>query len=230
MERTQESIEIVFALFPRVTQLDFTGPLEVLWRVPGARVTLASREGGTLVTESGMSVAGLAPIADVARADVLCVPGGSGVTNALGDAELMRHVRRLGASARYLTSVCTGSLILAGAGLLDGRRAACHWAWRALLAEQGVNVDEARVVRDEHVLSGGGVTAGIDFGLVLAAELAGEDAARAIQLAIEYAPAPPFASGRPDQAPPAVLARARERAALQYPERRAALASARQRS
>ncbi|WP_437506891.1 DJ-1/PfpI family protein [Sorangium sp. So ce1099] len=223
----QASIDIVFALFPRVTQLDFTGPYEVLWRVPGARITLASREGGALSADGALSFSGLSRLEDVASADVLCVPGGTGVTETLRDAEYMRQVRRLGASARYLTSVCTGSLILAGAGLLEGKRAACHWAWRALLAEQGVLVDEARIVRDGHVITGGGVTAGIDFGLAVAAELAGEPAARAIQLAIEYAPDPPFASGRPELAPPDVLAAARERAALQYPERQAALQAAR---
>jgi cyclohexyl-isocyanide hydratase len=223
----QASIDIVFALFPRVTQLDFTGPYEVLWRVPGARITLASRAGGSLSVDGGLSVAGLSRLDDVARADVLCVPGGSGVSDALRDEEYMRHVRRLGASARYLTSVCTGSLILAGARLLEGKRAACHWAWRGLLAEQGVQVEEARIVRDGHVITGGGVTAGIDFGLAVAAELAGEPAARAIQLAIEYAPEPPFASGRPELAPPEVLAQAREWAALQYPERQAALLAAR---
>ena len=225
----QGSIDIVFALFPRVTQLDFTGPYEVLMRVPGARITLASREGGTLNADGGIGFGGLSPLEGVERADVLCVPGGTGVTDALRDPEYMRHVRRLGTSARYLTSVCTGSLILAGAGLLEGKRAACHWAWRALLAEQGVLVEEARIVRDGHVITGGGVTAGIDFGLALAAELAGEPAARAIQLALEYAPDPPFASGRPELAAPDILAAARERAALQYPERQAALLAALQR-
>ena len=223
------SIEIVFALFPRVSQLDFTGPYEVLWRVPGARITLASREGGALSADGGLGFGGLSRLETLERADVLCVPGGTGVTDALLDAEYMRHVRRLGAGARYLTSVCTGSLILAGAGLLQGKRAACHWAWRALLAEQGVLVEEARIVRDGRVITGGGVTAGIDFGLAVAAELAGEPAARAIQLAIEYAPDPPFASGRPELAAPDILAAARERAALQYPERQAALQAARQR-
>jgi transcriptional regulator GlxA family with amidase domain len=223
------SIDVVFALFPRVTQLDFTGPYEVLWRVPGAQVTLASREGGALCADGGLGFGGLSRLDAVERADVLCVPGGSGVTDALLDEEYMRHVRRLGASARYLTSVCTGSLILAGAGLLEGKRAACHWAWRALLAEQGVLVEEARIVRDGRVITGGGVTAGIDFGLAVAAELAGEAAARAIQLAIEYAPEPPFASGRPELATPDILATARERAAIQYPARKAALQAARER-
>lgn len=219
-------IEIVFALFPGVTQLDFTGPFEVLQRLPGARVRLASRAGGSLAADSGIQFAGIERLADMPSADVLCVPGGYGVTAALGDAEFIAEVRRLGLAARYVTSVCSGSLLLAAAGLLEGRRAACHWSWRALLAEQGVTVESARVVRDGNVITGGGVTAGIDFALVLAAELAGEHVAQRIQLAIEYDPAPPFSAGSPDTAPPAVLAEVRERVAPLYPERRAALLAA----
>jgi cyclohexyl-isocyanide hydratase len=221
-----KTLEIVFALFPGLTQLDFTGPFEVLQRLPGARVRVASREGGSLTADSGLCFAGLERLADIASADVICVPGGHGLTQALGDSELLAHVRRLGLSARYVTSVCSGSLILAAAGLLQGRRAACHWSWRALLAEQGVAVESARVVRDGNVITGGGVTAGIDFALVLAAELAGEHVAQRIQLSIEYDPAPPFLAGNPDTAPAAVLAEVRERVALQYPERRAALLAA----
>ena len=220
-------LDIVFAVFPQVTQLDFTGPWEVLQRLPGARLTLASREGGTLRADSQLSFAGLAPLCEVASADVLCVPGGYGVTAALGDREYLAEVRRLGLSARYVTSVCSGSLILAGAGLLEGKRAACHWSWRPLLAELGVTVEDARVVRDGNVITGGGVTAGIDFALALAAELAGIEAAQRIQLSIEYDPAPPFDAGSPERAPAPVVATLRERVALQYPERRAALAALR---
>ncbi|HTV19058.1 MAG TPA: DJ-1/PfpI family protein [Polyangiaceae bacterium] len=221
------SIDIVFALFPNVTQLDFTGPYEVLQRLPGARLTLASREGGALTSDSRLSFSGLARLSEVASADVLCVPGGYGVTAALGDREFLSEVRRLGQSARYITSVCSGSLILAGAGLLAGKRAACHWSWRPLLAEQGVTVENARVVRDGNVITGGGVTAGIDFALTLAAEVAGVEAAQRIQLSIEYDPAPPFDAGDPERAPALVVATLRERVALQYPDRRAALAALR---
>jgi transcriptional regulator GlxA family with amidase domain len=215
--------EIVFALFPGLTQLDFTGPFEVLQRLPGARVRLASREGGSITADSGLCFAGLERLSDVASADVLCVPGGYGTTEALRDRDFVAEVRRLGLGARYVTSVCSGSLILAGAGLLEGKRAACHWAWRPLLAEQGVLVENARVVRDGHVITGGGVTAGIDFALTLAAELAGAAVAQRIQLQMEYDPAPPFSAGNPDTAPPEVLADVRARVAQQYPDRRAAL-------
>jgi transcriptional regulator GlxA family with amidase domain len=201
-----QPIKIVFALFPDVTQLDFTGPHQVLYRVPDAELTVASVAGGALRTDTGLMFDGLARLGDIAACDMICVPGGYGVTDALNDDAFLSEVRRLGLSARYVTSVCTGSLILAGAGLLRGRRAACHWAWRDLLTIGGAIPDSGRVVRDGDVITGGGVTAGIDFALTVAAELAGADAARRIQLAIEYDPAPPFDSGRPETAPPEVLA------------------------
>jgi transcriptional regulator GlxA family with amidase domain len=134
----------------------------------------------------------------------------------------MGEIRRLGANATYITSVCTGSLILAAAGFLSGKRAACHWAWRELLEPFGAIVDEGRVVRDGHIITGGGVTAGIDFAFVLLAELAGEDFAQAVQLGLEYAPAPPFDAGRPELAPPRVLAAYNERMGPLAGERRAA--------
>jgi cyclohexyl-isocyanide hydratase len=224
------SFHVVFALYPQLTQLDFTGPFEVLQRVPGARLTLASHVGGTLTADSGLTFGGIVRLADIDALDVICVPGGYGVTAALGDAEYIAQVRRLGQAARYITSVCSGSLILAAAGLLEGKRAACHWAWRPLLAEQGVDVEESRVVRDGNIITGGGVTAGIDFGLSLAAELAGPEVAQEIQLAIEYDPEPMFDAGSPHRAPAPVLARVQERIAQQYPERRRALRAACQRT
>lgn len=218
---------IVFALYPKLTQLDFTGPFEVLQRLPGARVVVASREGGTLTSDSGLSFANLTRLSELAACDVICVPGGYGVTDALRDAEYLAQVRRLAQSARYVTSVCTGSLILAAAGLIAGKRAACHWAWRSLLADSGVIADAARVVRDGNLITGGGVTAGIDFALTLVAEVAGDDVARSIQLAMEYDPEPPFDSGTPEKAPALVLELVRGRAALQFPERQAAMRAAR---
>jgi transcriptional regulator GlxA family with amidase domain len=223
------STTIVFVLFPGLTQLDFTGPFEVLQRLPGARVVVASREGGVLQADSGLELSGLSRLSDVAHADVICVPGGYGLNAALADAELIAGLRRLGQGARYITSVCSGSLLLAAAGLLEGKRATCHWAFRPLLAEIGIEVENARVVRDGNVITGGGVTAGIDFALTLVAEIAGPDVAQRIQLAIEYDPRPPFAAGSPETAPAEVLAAVRERVALQYPERRAALRAARDR-
>ena len=222
-----QPFRILFALYPRLTQLDFTGPFEVLHRLPGAQVTVASRVGGTLESDSGLSFTGLARLADVPSCDLICVPGGNGLTAALQDLEFVAEVRRLGQTARHVTSVCTGSLILAASGLLAGKRAACHWGWREMLAEAGVKVDTARVVKDGHVITGGGVTAGIDFALSVVAEIAGEQTAQEIQLAIEYDPAPPFHAGRPETAPSAVVAAAREKIERNYPERRAAFEAAR---
>lgn len=191
---------IVFILYPRLTQLDFTGPYEVLARMPGAEAIIASKDGGELVTEMGLTFANLRALADIESADMIMVPGGPGQTQAMQDPEFMAEVKRLGESARYVTSVCTGSLILAAAGLLKGKRAGSHWAYRELLTPFGAIPDEARVVRDGNCITGGGVTAGIDIALTIVADLAGEDVAKMIQLAIEYAPAPPFNSGRPEVA------------------------------
>jgi transcriptional regulator GlxA family with amidase domain len=204
-------MRIVFALYPGLTQLDFTGPYEVLWRLPGAEVMAASKEGGTLRSESGLSFAGLRCLADIEGCDLICVPGGPGQTAAMQDLEFMGDVRRLGQGARYVTSVCTGSLILAAAGLLKGKRAACHWAYRDLLSAFGAIPDAERVVRDGNIITGGGVTAGIDFALTVAAEIAGEAEAKSIELMLEYAPAPPFKCGRPEIAEPEVVEAVRMR-------------------
>ena len=217
---------IVFALFPGVTQLDFTGPHQVFSSLSGASVILASREGGAIET-GGMTFAGLRRLAEIPECDVLCVPGGRGVTDhAILDAAFLGELRRLAATAEFVTSVCTGSLALGAAGLLRGRRAACHWAWRDLLTPFGAIPDPGRVVRDGHVITGGGVTAGIDFALSVVAELTDPETAQAIQLQIEYAPAPPFDAGLPESAPPAILARVRERIASMAARRRDAVAAA----
>lgn len=205
MTAAGERFEIVFAIYPRVTHLDFTGPHEVLSRTPNSRVTVASL-GGRDIAAEGMTFSGLADLAKVERCDLLCVPGGLGTVEAMLDPAFMREIRRLGEGARYLTSVCTGSLVLAAAGFLAGKRAACHWAWRELLVPFGAIVDEGRVVRDGHIITGGGVTAGLDFAFTVLAELAGDDYAQSVQLGLEYAPQPPFEAGRPELAPPQVLA------------------------
>jgi cyclohexyl-isocyanide hydratase len=201
-----QPFQVVFPLYPGVTQLDFTGPHQVFSRLPGAVVTAAS-VGAQDIEADGLVFSRLADLAAAPACDLLCVPGGFGTTDAMLDETFMREIRRLAAGATYVTSVCTGSLILAAAGLLAGKRAATHWAWRELLVPFGVTVDEARVVRDGNVFTGGGVTAGIDLALTVAAEVAGEAYAQGVQLGIEYAPAPPFDSGRPELAPPEVLAR-----------------------
>jgi cyclohexyl-isocyanide hydratase len=214
---------VVFALYPRITQLDFTGPFEVLARLPDARCVLASVQGGELIADRGLTFAGLERLDQVEECSLLCVPGGFGSVAALDDAAYLGALRRLGQQARYVTSVCTGSLLLAAAGLLRGRRAACHWAWRDKLSDFGVTPDPARVVRDGHVFTGGGVTAGIDMALEVMAEVAGRDYAETVQLAIEYAPAPPFDSGRPELAREPVLKAARSRMESMSVERDAAI-------
>ena len=221
-----EPFVVVFALYPNITQLDFTGPYEVMRRVPNAKMIVASKEGGAITADSGLTFSGLTKLADIERCDLICTVGGAGQAAAVLDQEFVAEIARLGRGAKYITSVCTGSLILAAAGLIKGKRAACHWAWREMLAEAGAIPDAGRVVRDGNVITGGGVTAGIDFALTVAAELAGDDVAQSIQLAIEYNPAPPFSAGSPETAPKSVLKIVRERIARMYPERKAAMEAA----
>jgi putative intracellular protease/amidase len=199
-------LHIVFPLFPGVTHLDFTGPHQVFSRLPGAKVTAASM-GGRDIAADGLVFTGLADLSATAGCDMICVPGGLGTTDAMLDDAFVSEVRRLASDARYVTSVCTGSLILAAAGFVRGKRTACHWAWRELLAPFGAIIDEGRVVRDGDLITGGGVTAGLDFALTVVAELAGPEAAQGIQLGLEYAPEPPFSAGRPETAPAEVVAR-----------------------
>jgi putative intracellular protease/amidase len=204
------ALRIVIALFPGITHLDFTGPHQVLVRTPDAEVMVASL-GGHDIEAEGLVFSRLADLAAIPSCDVLLVPGGLGALEAILDEAFLAEIRRLAAGAHYVTSVCTGSLILGAAGLLQGKRAACHWAFRELLEPFGAIVSDARVERDGRLITGGGVTAGIDFAFVLLAELAGAAYAQAIQLGLEYAPAPPFAAGRPELAPPAVLMGVHER-------------------
>ena len=213
------SFVIVEALYPGLTQLDFTGPHTVFSRIPGVEALVASEPGGLIESDGGLMFAGTKRLAEIERCDLLFVPGGLAATDVVNDRAFMAEFERLAAGARYLTSVCTGSLILGAAGLLKGKRAACHWAWRDMLTLFGAIPDPGRVVRDGNIITGGGVTAGIDFALVVAAELAGETLAQAIQLGIEYAPAPPFDAGRPETAPPDAIAMVRARMAAVLPDR-----------
>lgn len=217
---------VVFALYPRITQLDFTGPLEVFARLPGAECILASVEGGAIDADGGITFGNVVPLSEIPSCALLCVPGGFGTIAAMEDERYLAELRRLAATARYVTSVCTGSLLLAAAGLLAGRRAACHWAWRDSLSVFGVVPDPARVVRDGNVITGGGVTAGIDMALAVVGEIAGAEYAQAVQLAIEYAPRPPYDAGRPESAPPAVMAAVRQRLDTVRVDRDAAVARA----
>ncbi len=193
------SFTTVFAIWPGMTHLDFTGPHQVLSRLPNSQTIVASPAGGN-VPGDGLVFADTVRIADVRSCDLICVPGGIGATQVAQDVEFTGNIRRLGLEARYITSVCTGSLILGAAGLLKGRRAACHWAWAHLLELFGATHDPARVARDGNIITGGGVTAGIDFAFTVLAEIAGEDFAQTVQLGLEYAPAPPFDSGHPSTA------------------------------
>jgi cyclohexyl-isocyanide hydratase len=216
-----DPLTILFPLYPGVTQLDFTGPHQFFVRLPGVKPIVASVEGKP-VTLEGLNFSGLVPLEQIERCDVLCVPGGRGCTDAIRDPRYLSAIRSLAETARYITSVCTGSLILGAAGLLEGKRAACHWAWREFLPLFGAIPDAGRVVRDGNIITGGGVTAGIDFALTVAAELTDAVTAQSLQLALEYAPAPPFDSGTPDRAPAEVLARVRSLNAQAAIERRAA--------
>lgn len=195
-----QPFKTVFAVYDDMTHLDFTGPHQVLCRLPGAQTLIASRDGGDVVAEGNLVIGRTAKLSEIERCDLVCVPGGLTATEIALDRAFVGEIRRLGQQARYVTSVCTGSLILGAAGLLQGKRAACHWAWRDLLTEFGAIVDEGRVVRDGNTITGGGVTAGIDFALTMVAEIAGEAYAKALTLGYEYAPAPPFPGGRPELA------------------------------
>lgn len=221
-----DSFPVVFALYPRVTQLDFTGPFEVFARLPGAQCILASVHGGEIQADGGITFANVKKLTDIERAALLCVPGGFGTIEAMEDGEYLDQIRRLAAGASYVTSVCTGSLLLGAAGLLLDKRAACHWAWRELLSEFRATPDPARVVRDGNIITGGGVTAGIDMALTVMAEIAGVEHAQGVQLAMEYAPAPPFDAGRPENVSAAVLARVQQRMSAVAARRDAAVRSA----
>ena len=198
------AFNIGFVLFPNVTQLDLTGPLQVLHRLPQARAHVAAKSLEPVASDCGLSLVPTTSFAACEPLDLLCVPGGFGVSGAIADADTIDFVRRQAARAKYVTSVCTGAFVLGVAGLLRGRRATTHWAYTDLLPLVGAVHAQARVVRDGNVFTGAGVTAGIDFALSLAAEVAGSEAAERIQLSLEYDPAPPFAAGNPRLAPASV--------------------------
>ncbi|WP_063550406.1 DJ-1/PfpI family protein [Burkholderia territorii] len=214
------TLHIGLLVFPGVQQLDLTGPHDVLASLPDATVHLVWKSRDTVASSSGLALAPTCTFDDCPPLDVICVPGGIGINDLLLDAETIAFVQQRAAAARYVTSVCTGALLLGVAGLLRGRRATTHWAFHSLLAPLGAVPVHERVVRDGNLITGGGVTAGIDFALTIAAELAGDEEAQSIQLALEYAPAPPFDAGSPDTAPAPVLKRVTERTAAGLEKRR----------
>ena len=202
-------MHIGILIFPAVTQLDATGPAQVLARTPGATLHMIWKTRDPVKTDAGFSIVPTTTFADCPQLDVICIPGGAGQIDLMNDAETLAFVAAQGAKARYVTSVCTGSLVLGAAGLLNGYKSACHWASRDLLSAFGAIPVAERVVRDRNRFSGGGVTAGIDFGLTLLAELAGDELAQSVQLGLEYDPQPPFQSGSPEKAGPVRTARVR---------------------
>jgi cyclohexyl-isocyanide hydratase len=204
------TFNIGFVIFPHLTQLDFTGPLQVLNRLPESTTYIIAKSLDPVPSDCGLSLMPTTTFQACPRLDLICVPGGFGV------------VRRQAEGARYVTSVCTGAFVLGAAGLLKGRRATTHWAYTDLLSRVGATFEKARVVWDGNVVTAGGVTSGIDFALRIVAGIAGEDVAQSIQLSIEYDPAPPFRSGHPDQAPEAI----RDRVSGGFVTRRAAYVTA----
>lgn len=220
------SQHIAFLPFPGMTQLDMTGPAQILSRLPGAKVDLVWKAKDPVPTDAGFSIMPTAVFADVPRADILCIPGGIGVSDVMNDDEAMAWVRQVGGSATWVTSVCTGSLILGAAGLLRGYKATTHWAWHHNLALFGAEPVKARTVFDRNRVTGGGVTAGIDFALALAAAIAGEPVARMLQLAFEYDPAPPFDAGSPEKAGEAAVTAYQDRIRAMAPHREAEMKEA----
>ncbi len=212
-------MNIGMVLFPDLTQLDLTGPYEVLTRAPGAKVHLIARDRSPVASENGLAIVPTTTFADSPPLDILFVPGGWGQVAAGEDPATLEFLRTQGARATWVTSVCTGSLLLGAAGLLRGYRATTHWAFMDLLPLVGAEPVHERVVIDRNRITAGGVTSGIDFGLTLLARLAGPELAQAVQLSLEYDPAPPFRAGHPSVAPPEVVATVRAHMKARFEER-----------
>jgi cyclohexyl-isocyanide hydratase len=220
------TFHVAMLLFPKATQLDFTGPYEVFARMPGARVSVVWTSRNPVVTDRGLALLPDATLHEVADCDLVFVPGGPGQVDLMDDTVVLDWLRRMAAGAQWVTSVCTGSLVLGAAGLLKGRRATCHWASLDQLALLGAVPVAERVVVDGRVITGAGVTSGIDFALTVAAAVAGADVARRIQLGIEYDPQAPFDAGSPRTAPADLVASVRDEMAGFIARRRAATEAA----
>lgn len=200
------SLQIGLLLYPNLTQLDLTGPFEVFSHMPDTKVHLIWKTLEPVAADTGMQILPTMTMNDCPDLDVICVPGGPGQIDIMDDQGVLEFVRRQGERAKFVTSVCTGSLLLGAAGLLKGYKASTYWACTDMLEGYGAVYQQGRVIKDRNRITGGGVTAGIDFALTVVAELLGEQAAKMIQLAIEYNPAPPFNSGHPDVAEPELVA------------------------
>lgn len=214
------SVSFGLVMYPEFTQLDLTGPFEVFGRLPGATVRAVAAIRAPVRSDCGLTLMPDASFDEVAALDVICVPGGPGVNDMLGDERLLAFLARIGERARFVTSVCSGSLLLGAAGLLQGYRATSHWLSVEFLPAFGAIPVRERVVVDRNRITGGGVTAGIDFGLVVAATLFGREVAERVQLMMEYDPAPPFTAGSPDRAPEPVVAAVRAQGAAYLDRRR----------
>jgi cyclohexyl-isocyanide hydratase len=212
-------LQIGLLVFPRVTQLDLTGPLQVFSSVPGAQVHLIWKRIEPVPSDSALVLTPTITFADCPQLDVICVPGGLGTDDMINDEEMLDFLRSQAKEAKYITSVCTGSLVLGAAGLLQGYRAATHWTAMDFLAAFGATPTKTRVCIDRNRVTGGGLTAGIDFALTLVSLLVNRQTAEAIQLRLEYNPAPPFNAGSPDTAPPEILAAMKERIAASQERR-----------
>ena len=206
-------LQIGLLLFPNLTQLDLTGPLQVIARLPGAQVHLIWKRIEPVASDTALALSPTITFDDCPQLDVICVPGGYGTNDIINDEETLEFVRKQASGAQYVTSVCTGALVLGAAGLLDGYRATTHWTALDFLPAFGAIPTKTRVCIDRNRLTGGGVTAGIDFGLTLASILTDRATAETIQLFLEYNPAPPFNSGSPETAPPEVVTAIREKSA-----------------
>jgi cyclohexyl-isocyanide hydratase len=209
-------------IFPKMTQLDFTGPFEVFARIPETKVHVLWRRIEPVVSDTGLAILPTTTLGDCPDLDLICIPGGPGQVALMDDEQILAFVREKGERARFVTSVCTGSLVLGAAGLLTGYKAATHWMLRDQLEYFAALPVASRIVVDRNRITGGGVTAGIDLGLYIASLIANEQTARAIQLSLEYNPAPPFNSGSPDDAGPEIVMATRQRAAAMLSERLAA--------
>ena len=198
---------VAFLVFPNVTQLDLTGPAQVLSRLGNTELNLVWKDKSPVPTDAGFPLLPTATFDEIKSANIVCIPGGLGTMDIMQDQEVLEWVRTIAADADWVTSVCTGSLVLGAAGLLKGYKAACHWASIDQLSYFDAIPVHERIVEDRNRFTGGGVTSGIDFALALAARIRNEDFAKFIQLSIEYDPHPPFDSGTPDKAPPEILAR-----------------------
>lgn len=203
------SFKIGFLLYNHVTQLDLTGPAQFLARMSGAEILIVAKESGPVMTDAGFAVVPTHTFADCPELDMICVPGGGGQVAVMTDDATLGWLARHGQQAAFVTSVCSGSLLLGAAGLMKGYRAASHWAYRDMLTNFGAVPVSDRVVTDRNRITGGGVTAGIDFALTVIATIRSEAEAKAIQLAFEYAPQPPFDSGRPESAAAETIAQAK---------------------